>query len=721
MLHSKFKNIFLTGLLVSLLIITFSFSRQSLNNNHKQDDPLIEKELNKIVAVSKLSIDKGIEELEKLTDLPSSLNYKKNYVLARLYERKDDPTKAMQIYEKIISYNHPLRERVILHYARLNAETGNDQRALKYINKLLHDFPLSRSVPQAKYLLAQTQFRLHHTHQAINTLLSIRSEFPESQFGIATNYYLGEYAFGKENYKEALKFWREYLVQSPDGRFAREITDVLEHDKNLQLVKSDYVLLGDVFFEKKDYKKAAVYYKIADIKKKYYSLGYSLYRINNKKEAVYYLSQYAKSYPSSKNSKLALYYASLCTPSFLRESFWKQVTKDIPELAYYAIYKKALLENSSYRKEKLLSDYVKDFPQSIFAPDAAWEIMWLKIQGNDLNEASKTGDKYFQSLSNKENSFQESLVKICFWLGKIAEKAGNKERAIYYYKKAKDTIFDNYYSFRSEARFLHLTQNHTDFLGRRNTNSHPEDIFWTIPSVIKPDAIKKHFGETVLELVQLQQYDEAVELIGKSKYHQKQVLAWLKALNNEYDESVNIASELTYEYNYKSSSNIWELAYPLYFWHQIFETCKNYPDVDPLFVLGLIRQESRFETSAISVSNARGLMQLIPQTAKFVARQLNVNLSSVDLLYVPELNIKLGIKYLDDLSKDYNNLLYVVSSYNAGPHATRRWLKANTNSVWGSNDLDYFVEKIPYSQTKDYVKKVFANYWTYLKLYSNDE
>ena len=57
---------------------------------------------------------------------------------------------------------------------------------------------------------------------------------------------------------------------------------------------------------------------------------------------------------------------------------------------------------------------------------------------------------------------------------------------------------------------------------------------------------------------------------------------------------------------------IWELAYPLHFWHFIYESAKNYPDTDPLFVCSVIRQESRFDRYALSVSDAYGLMQIIP-------------------------------------------------------------------------------------------------------------
>ncbi|MBI3589839.1 MAG: transglycosylase SLT domain-containing protein [Candidatus Melainabacteria bacterium] len=495
---------------------------------------------------------------------------------------------------------------------------------------------------------------------------------------------------------------------SPDGRFVNEIASFIESQKSISLKPSDYSLLGNIFFYKKDYKKSAYYYRIENNIKKYYALGYSLFRTNNKSDAVHYLKEYAYNFPKSKNARWALYYAGACTPSYMRKSFWEKATKDIPTLAYYTIYKEALSEEYPRKRVKLLNNFIAQYPNCEFTLDAVWEIMWQKILDKDFNNAEEIGKKYFNSISE----ISETRAKVGFWLGKIAEIKNQKDKATEYYKLVKDLLPDNYYSHRASGRLMALTGAKDENWKLQSSINDFENFTWSIPSIIKPETLKRHFGATIAELISLQEFDEAIDLIGKSNFPSKQITSWLKALNNEYETSINTASSLITAYNLKQTSPVWELAYPLHFWQYVKNTCKKYNDLDPLFVCGLIRQESRFEANATSISNAYGLMQLIFPTAKTVSRQLNFNLNSSELLFNPKVNIELGANYINGLLKDFSNPLFAVASYNAGPNATKQWI-----SNFRNKDLDFFVEEIPYEQTRTYVKKVFSSYWTYLMLY----
>lgn len=712
-MRGKFKFLpveprLIVALLIVFAISLFIYSKTNSLETIPNEDPKEQLKLDKAISTSKFDVDKGIEELEDLNNLPEYTGYKKNYILARLYEKKNNTKKAIEIYENILNKNYPLKERIIFHLAQISAQAGDDNKALRLLNKLLKDFPGSKSVPQTKYFLAQTQLRRRFTKQAINTLLSLRSEYPKTQYGIATNYYLGEYAYNLKNYGDVLQFWRQYLKLSPDGRFANEIAEILEKNKSIPIKPSDYTLLGDVFFNKKDYKKATHYYKIGNDYKSYYNLGYSLFRINGKTEAIKYFKEYAYTFPKSDNARWALYYAGVCTPTFLRKLFWEEVSKDIPMLSYYTRYKEAVTENNLFKREKLLRKYVADFPSSIFTLDAVWEMMWQKIKNKDYLEAQDMGRKFFQ-LSKKDNS--DTKLKIGFWLGKLSE-AKDKGKAIEYYKEVQQGSFDDYYSHRARGRILALN-NEGDFYWKLQSNANEYSNYdWFIPTVAKIETIQKTYGATVAELINLQQFDEAIDLIGKNKSPSKQTTAWLKALNKEYDASINLATQLATRYKYGAYSPIWKIAYPLHFWYYIVNNCKKYENLDPMLACGVIRQESRFDTNALSTSDARGLMQLILPTAKSVSRQLNINLYSYDLLNNPDINISLGTKYLSGLINDFNNPLFAVASYNAGPNAVKSWI-----NHFHENDLDLFIEAIPYDQTRDYVKKVFSSYWTYLKLY----
>lgn len=698
--------------LIILLTVVFFFIKPNSVNNIPVEDPASQKLLDKVIESGKLNPDDEIVSLEGL-NVSNYTEYKKDYVLAKLYEEKGNFEKAISIYEKLLNKNYPLKERVLFHYAYLNTKLGKDSIALQYFNKLIREFPDSHSIPQAKYYLAQTQLRLRWTKDALNNLSSLKEKSPKTQYGIAANYYLGEDSYNHKNYSEAIRYWKQYLRFSPDGRFVSEIADFFSKLKPY-LKPDDYSLLGDVFFYKKDYLKAAQYYKTGNNSHKYYNLGYSLFRTGKTSEAYNYLKEYSYHFPKSKNAKLSLLLASKSIPYYSRKSFWEKVEKDIPSLAYYAIYKQTLLENSQMIKEHKLKRLISTYPDTEFTLDAVWEIVWDKIQDKRYADALEIGDKYFTiSKDSIINSKSEIRAKIGFWLGKICEVKGDKEKAKEYYKQTQEILFDNYYSFRASERYNALNGEEDRKWNIRFNPSNVNESLWSIPPVVNYEAAKRHFGVTIAELIKLHQYNEAIDLIGKSKFPSKQTTAWLKALNSEYDSSINISAELISNYSHNPKNQIWKLAYPLHFWQYIFTSCSRYRTLDPFLVCAVIRQESRYDRFACSISNACGLMQLIIPTAKTISRELKINISSRDILFDPQTNIIFGVYYLNGLINEMGNPLFAVASYNAGPNAVNNW-----RNKFNTSDLDFFVEEIPYDETRNYVKKVFTNYWTYLNLYN---
>nr|WP_086940964.1 transglycosylase SLT domain-containing protein [Thaumasiovibrio occultus] len=130
-------------------------------------------------------------------------------------------------------------------------------------------------------------------------------------------------------------------------------------------------------------------------------------------------------------------------------------------------------------------------------------------------------------------------------------------------------------------------------------------------------------------------------------------------------------------------------------------------------LMSISRQESAFNPSVTSHAGARGLMQLMPATAKETARAHEVEYAGVDELYQPELNITLGSHYLTDMLANWgDNRILAFASYNAGPHRAQRWLERSA----GRLDAYEFVEAIPFRETRGYVKNVlmFEIYYRHL-------
>ncbi|MAN79642.1 MAG: murein transglycosylase [Rhodospirillaceae bacterium] len=148
----------------------------------------------------------------------------------------------------------------------------------------------------------------------------------------------------------------------------------------------------------------------------------------------------------------------------------------------------------------------------------------------------------------------------------------------------------------------------------------------------------------------------------------------------------------------------------------------NLPTVEAALVLGMIRQESAFRGSAVSRASAQGLMQLMPATAKVVAKRQGLPFSRGRLITDARYNLTLGQTYLAGLITEFDgSYVLSVAGYNAGPHRVRRWLKEYGDPRQKDVDVIDWVEMIPFDETRDYVQRVMENLHVYRSRLSGTE
>ncbi len=159
-------------------------------------------------------------------------------------------------------------------------------------------------------------------------------------------------------------------------------------------------------------------------------------------------------------------------------------------------------------------------------------------------------------------------------------------------------------------------------------------------------------------------------------------------------------------------SESWEKSkYPLEYQDLIEKYAAQY-DLDPYFIAAVINTESGFDASAVSSAGAQGLMQIMPETAEWIAGKLGDKELDPKNLTDPETNIEMGCWYLQFLKEGFdNNLPVMMAAYNAGHNKVRSWLDDPQYSD-GEN-----LTNIPYPETENYVKKVTKAYEEYQKLY----
>jgi soluble lytic murein transglycosylase len=256
-----------------------------------------------------------------------------------------------------------------------------------------------------------------------------------------------------------------------------------------------------------------------------------------------------------------------------------------------------------------------------------------------------------------------------------------------------------------------------------------------LPDSSKEDQIKSRIdaGDLLPALLYLHLFEEAsnllpdvspetwklLEINGNDRLERFLGLTQLAALGQDF-ATATYYSELFLKALPKSipvfslPKEILQVLFPVPYKDSIVKFSKE-RNVDPLLVLSIMKQESRFKRFARSGAFARGLMQLIPETAGKIATALGLVNFEQNELYLPDVAINIGTKYIQDMTKEFGPQVEILAAgYNAGELNLRRWLSTSTPG----ETLDFF-SNIDASETKKYVMIVKTNYETYKKIYGS--
>lgn len=228
-----------------------------------------------------------------------------------------------------------------------------------------------------------------------------------------------------------------------------------------------------------------------------------------------------------------------------------------------------------------------------------------------------------------------------------------------------------------------------------------------VPSDAQVDAARSIPGlERALALYRLGLRSEATHewVFAVRGMDDRELLAAAELARREsvYDRAINTAGLAARLRDYR-------VSYPVPFGGVIGDYARA-QGLDEAWVLGLVRQESRFAVDARSGAGARGLMQLMPRTARWVARKIGLVQYQADDVAEVETNVTLGTGYLKMVLDDLGHEVLASAAYNAGPRRAQRWRDAKP--LEGA----IYVETIPYGETRRYVKKVMANAVIYAAL-----
>lgn len=350
--------------------------------------------------------------------------------------------------------------------------------------------------------------------------------------------------------------------------------------------------------------------------------------------------------------------------------------------------------------------------------DALWRVGWLHYQQKQFLEAMEMFQEIIQAVGTPQtDSSLHAASQAFYWLARAQERLGQMEPAR---ERLKNLSQD--YPFTYYGQLADIRLGPTEFSTKQWAVLASTDIMNVeTPAHLQQDI---HYQKT-LELRTLRLYKEAVKEL-------EVVFARFGADPKAFPQLVSLASEIgAYDVGIRlsirhfggtlrkgqlhSSSAAWLGAFPMGYQSVIQSFAPKH--VDPFLVAGLIREESLYSARVVSPVGAIGLMQLMPETAKKVGRQLGLQDSDFDRkgLDEPNRNIQLGTYYLGQLLNEFQgNIIYAVAAYNAGPQAVKRWIGQNAH-----RDPDEFIELIGYRETRGYVKRVLGSYRIYRTLFGD--
>lgn len=362
--------------------------------------------------------------------------------------------------------------------------------------------------------------------------------------------------------------------------------------------------------------------------------------------------------------------------------------------AYYSIARMHEDWSEWSKSIKFYTAIVEKYSKSKFFERAHFKVGFLYYMDGKYETAVDWLAKDKALVTDPHNKAQA-----CYWLGRTYEKMKKKGDAKAQFEEIRQRYPLTYYSFILGIDPKSIKNTPMGFQNLKIETNHP--LF--LPSIYlgvglhKParNMIQAYGNENEEHLYQI------VQLFHDTGFY-------VFAMPNALDLSEKIVDKKGLQ------NELMRMIFPVKYLDVVERESKD-QSLDPLMALSLIKQESGYFERAVSTANAIGLMQLLVPTAQTIARSSKDPLPEKDDLFEPEKNIKFGIRYLKSLNDKFNNdITLVLSAYNAGADRAVKW-----KNRWPTVRKDEFVELIPFSETRKYVKLILRNYSYYKFIVQN--
>jgi soluble lytic murein transglycosylase len=385
------------------------------------------------------------------------------------------------------------------------------------------------------------------------------------------------------------------------------------------------------------------------------------------------------------------------------------------EQAFYILGRLYAEQGWYARSAKAFRELDAAYPDGELAREGLWRMGWNAYSRGRFGEAAAAFRRALARLAPTD--WEDEVL---YWLARTDERSGRRTRALGRYRELSERYPHTYYGQQAAGRLNHLGESASGGRGELSPAragpdlSHLSDTFpiedmkasWRLERALELAAMgfrsdaKRELAKAEAALTRGRTPNPDLSLSLGALYHQAGLFELaIRRLNGPF-------AEMDPKEVLGLSRRFWELYYPRPF-RELIERASADNGLESALVLGLIRQESAFRAGAVSPAGAVGLMQVLP-----VRRD-----KDGEALFDPEVNLARGTSHLAGLLKRYDGrLVDALVAYNAGVHRLKRWRRR-----FKGLDEDEFIEAIPFTETRTYVKRVLRNAALYRMLYAGED
>ncbi len=660
-----------------------------------------------VFSLALMQPEKRAKELEAIANGDGEReSARARYLLASDLIEQHQGQKAVDLLEGLECDYSLLGAQAIVKRAQAYQAIGDQTKATAQWQDLLKHYPDSPAIPEALVALGKTK------REDWNEVIA---KYPSHPLTLEmANSWLKE----KPNQRDLMLLLAKYSFDTP------EISLVLDKilsqpgmidGKPVEPLKpEDWQAIALGYWKDKKYGQASTAYAKAPPSSRHaYLVARGLQLAERETDAKLAYKKMVSEYPKAKETGNALLQIAKIEPSIEAVPYLDQAIEQFPDQAGDALLAKAeALDNLNNPKaaEETNQLLLTKYGNSDAAAEYRWKMAQAKAAAGDFQAALQWGQPILTQNPNSEPARQAG-----FWAGKWAMQLGQQQEAKAAFELVVKKYPQSYYAWRS-ATMLGWDVGTFDTV-RKIT-----------PQVALPRErpVLPMGSETLKELYQLAQDRDAwvlwqIEFQNRIEptVTQQFTDGLLKLAVGDYISGITqvaaledreTPSEQAEFQSLKQQPIYWYALYPFPY-EETIETWSQKRELNPLLVVSLMRQESRFMPNIRSNAGAVGVMQVMPQVGASVARIINLKQYALDNTND---NINLGTwLMLETHQKFKNNSLLALASYNAGSGNVDKWIGQKNLT-----DPDEFIETIPFPETKNYVKQVFGNYWNYLRLYN---